>query len=335
GHLDRGRPAHRRPGPYRGGPPGRRPIRRGAGGPLRSVPDRSRLRLLGLMVRRRDPRRGIARGWHSPDDSRGGVRRAAAVRRLQVRPRPLPRVGDPHGPRRDVRDLSPPGLHLPVLHAAFLRGSGFGGEAARLPRPARTALAARPAGRLGPVEGPARDDRGGAGPGSEGGLPAPHAAVDAPPCRCTSSVIHCLPTRDPVTTLKGEEEMTVRFQTVLGALAVLALAAIPTVSGQQGGQPGDNPNLTKQKQTIVDVRSVGTAMYTWYKDEVEPKRSEATHKKAEAESESESIDVTVVPAISPENLEKVLVPKYIERIPRQDGWGNPYEFRLNTTDPNA
>jgi len=129
--------------------------------------------------------------------------------------------------------------------------------------------------------------------------------------------------------------MTVRFQTVLGALAVLALAAIPTVSGQQGGQPGDNPNLTKQKQTIVDVRSVGTAMYTWYKDEVEPKRSEATHKKAEAESESESIDVTVVPAISPENLEKVLVPKYIERIPRQDGWGNPYEFRLNTTDPNA
>ena len=126
--------------------------------------------------------------------------------------------------------------------------------------------------------------------------------------------------------------MTVRFQTVLGTLVLLALAVLPTASGSQ---PGEDPDLTKQKQTIVDIRGVGTAMYTWYKDEIAPKRSEEAHKKAEAESEAKSVDITVVPAISPENLEKVLVPKYIERIPRQDGWGNPYEFRLNTTDPNA
>jgi hypothetical protein len=137
------------------------------------------------------------------------------------------------------------------------------------------------------------------------------------------------PDRDPVATLKGEEEMTVRFQTVLGALALLALTVLPAVSGQ-----GEDPEKAKQKQTIVDVRSVGTAMYTWYKDEIAPKRSEETHKKAEAESEAKSVDITAVPAISREELEKILVPKYIAAIPETDGWGHRYEFYLNK-DPNA
>jgi hypothetical protein len=144
-------------------------------------------------------------------------------------------------------------------------------------------------------------------------------------------VIQFSPDRDPVTTLKGEEDMTVRFQTVLGMLVLLALALLPAVSGQQG----EDPDLAKQKQTIVDVRGVGTAMWTWYKDEMAPKRSEEAHKKAEAENEANSVDINAVPVISGEDLEKILVPKYIAEIPKQDGWGHPYEFHLNTKDPNA
>lgn len=121
----------------------------------------------------------------------------------------------------------------------------------------------------------------------------------------------------------------VRIQSLLG---VLVLLAVPVISGAQAGE---DPDLTKQRQTIVDLRTVGTAMYNWYKNEMEPKRSEEAHKKAEAESDAKSVDVSSVPVISREELEKVLVPKYIPSIPQQDGWGHPYDFRLNTQDPNA
>jgi hypothetical protein len=125
--------------------------------------------------------------------------------------------------------------------------------------------------------------------------------------------------------------MTVRFQSVLGALALLALTAIPALSGEQG----DDPDRAKQKQTIVDVRNVGSAMYYWFQSEMLPKRSDEAHEKARAESEAKSVDITAVPEISREELEKLLVPKYLPSIPQQDGWGHPYEFRLNTADPSA
>jgi hypothetical protein len=118
---------------------------------------------------------------------------------------------------------------------------------------------------------------------------------------------------------------------LLGALVLLAL---PAVSGA-GVQPGDGSDLTQQQQTISDIRSVGTAMYHWYKDVLAPRRSEEAHKQAEAASKAASADMTAVPVISPEELEKLLVPKYIAAIPRRDGWGHPYEFRLETKNPNA
>ncbi len=123
--------------------------------------------------------------------------------------------------------------------------------------------------------------------------------------------------------------MALRIQLVLAMLALLVLPAASYA------QPSDDPDLMKQKQTIVDSRNVGTAMYTWYKDEIAPKRSEEAHKKAEAENEANSVDINAVPVISREDLEKILVPKYIAEIPKQDGWGHPYEFHLNTKDPNA
>ena len=39
-----------------------------------------------------------------------------------------------------------------------------------------------------------------------------------------------------------------------------------------------------------------------------------------------------VPVISREALAELLVPKYLAEVPEKDGWGHPYEYRLQTGD---
>ncbi|MEO6195739.1 MAG: hypothetical protein ABIS20_22195 [Thermoanaerobaculia bacterium] len=123
--------------------------------------------------------------------------------------------------------------------------------------------------------------------------------------------------------------MIVRIQ-----LALLLALLLPIASHAQPAAT-ESPDLVAQKRTVVDIRNVGTAMWTWYKDEVAPHRSPESHKKAEQESQTKEVDFARVPVISREELAAVLVPKYIAWLPEADGWGHPYEFRLNTKDANA
>ncbi|MFL6236415.1 MAG: hypothetical protein ACJ76N_25015 [Thermoanaerobaculia bacterium] len=125
--------------------------------------------------------------------------------------------------------------------------------------------------------------------------------------------------------------MTARIQFAL----LLALLLLPSSSRAQPTPDNADPNITAQKRTVVDIRNVGTAMWSWYKDQVAPRRSAASHARAEKESQISSVDFTQVPVISREDLTALLVPKYIAAIPSEDGWGHPYEFRLNTKDPDA
>jgi hypothetical protein len=111
------------------------------------------------------------------------------------------------------------------------------------------------------------------------------------------------------------------------------LLALPLAGPVRGAEaPQGSP---QQVQTIKDIRSVGTAMFHWYKDQLEPRRSQATHDSAEKAAESGSQTLADIPVISNADLAKLLVPKYIDAIPAKDGWGKPYEFRLQTKDPNA
>jgi hypothetical protein len=125
--------------------------------------------------------------------------------------------------------------------------------------------------------------------------------------------------------------MTVRFQ--FASALILGLLLLP--AGLRAQQTGDDPNITAQKRTVIDIRNVGTAMWQWYKDQVAPRRSAASHAKAQEDATNKSVDFTQVPVISREELTALLVPKYIAAIPAEDGWGHPYEFRLNTKDPDA
>jgi hypothetical protein len=111
----------------------------------------------------------------------------------------------------------------------------------------------------------------------------------------------------------------------------LLVLGLPVV-GRTDSAPANDPATQK---TVTDIRSVGTAMYSWYKDEMAPKRSPESHKKAEDAAKTMSVDISAIAAISREDLAKVLVPKYIAAIPEQDGWGHPYDFHLDTKNPDA
>lgn len=121
--------------------------------------------------------------------------------------------------------------------------------------------------------------------------------------------------------------MNTRIKAALCLGAAVTLLALPLAYAQT-----NMDDQVATRQTITDIRNVGTAMYVWYKEEVVPKKSGGEKK---VEEDAVSADIAAVPVISREELAKVLVPKYIASIPEKDGWGNPYEFHLNTTDPNA
>jgi hypothetical protein len=126
--------------------------------------------------------------------------------------------------------------------------------------------------------------------------------------------------------------MTVHYRFLV--MAGLAATSLGLLGASAPAQPNPRADAATQ-QTVSDIRGVGTAMWHWYKDEVAPKRSESAHEKAEEESHAAAVDFSKVPVISAADLTKVLVPKYIPAIPEKDGWGHPYEFRLNTRDADA
>lgn len=119
-----------------------------------------------------------------------------------------------------------------------------------------------------------------------------------------------------------------RRLTPLALIAALTPLTTDAASAPQG-TPG-------QVQSINDLRNVGTAMWSWWKTEMGPRRSEEAHERAAAAAKSVTVaDVSQVPVISRADLERLLVPKYIARVPEKDAWGNAYEYRLNVQDPNA
>jgi hypothetical protein len=83
-----------------------------------------------------------------------------------------------------------------------------------------------------------------------------------------------------------------------------------------------------QKRTVADIRNIGTAMFSWLTDQVS----------AAAAGQSEAAKVVRLPGyprISSAELEKLLVPDYLQSLPKTDGWGHPYEYSLNAADPLA
>jgi len=86
-----------------------------------------------------------------------------------------------------------------------------------------------------------------------------------------------------------------------------------------------------QRRTIVDLRNVGTAMFSWLTDQV----GAGAAGQSQVETEGAPVSLKQYPPISRGELEKILVPQYIGEIPEKDGWSNPYEYYLNVAEPLA
>ncbi len=129
---------------------------------------------------------------------------------------------------------------------------------------------------------------------------------------------------------------------VVAGAALLALALGPGAQAANAGgakapeAPPDDG--AAQKRTVADARNTGTAMFSWLTDQVDGEPSEADlegcpPKVESMAGEEKLVDVVNIPEISWEELRKILVPQYLRELPQYDGWGNPYEFRLNLANP--
>lgn len=86
-----------------------------------------------------------------------------------------------------------------------------------------------------------------------------------------------------------------------------------------------------QKKTVADLRNTGTAMFSWLTDQV----GAAAAGQSQTESASKIVDLKQYHLVSHKELEKILVPHYLQTISETDGWGHPYEFYLNAATPLA
>jgi hypothetical protein len=133
--------------------------------------------------------------------------------------------------------------------------------------------------------------------------------------------------------------------------AVLSVSLAPS-SAQAQAPPPSEEDAKAQAQTLRDMRNVGTALFSWLTDEVgDDSNPEASPEAAAPETDQpctppeqkeagsqeetrESLEaIDRLPVISYQELTQLLVPQYITAVPEKDGWGHPFEYRLDREHP--
>lgn len=133
----------------------------------------------------------------------------------------------------------------------------------------------------------------------------------------------------PIDTASGElicsacecHRLTKKRTADSGAGAPAATAA----AASSRPRSSDADDARAQRRTVADMRNVGTAMFVWVTDQV-----------GAAAAGQKAVDLAKFPPVSTfAGLKELLVPKYIQALPERDGWGNPFEYRLNLKNPTA
>ncbi len=87
-------------------------------------------------------------------------------------------------------------------------------------------------------------------------------------------------------------------------------------------QPPRLDPVARQLVTVEEVHRLGDAMLSWFIDTIsgEPPSTPAG---------GPTVDLSLIAPISPTDLAALLTPFYTLCVPELDGWGNPYDLRLN------
>jgi hypothetical protein len=96
---------------------------------------------------------------------------------------------------------------------------------------------------------------------------------------------------------------------------------------------GELADKQAQKRTVADLREIGAAFISWWIDE-EPKNwtpdRQGLHLSWKVTGTFPTEDaVRAFMALPYEEVVKILVPDYIAAVPKEDGWGHPYQFAIN------
>jgi general secretion pathway protein G len=75
----------------------------------------------------------------------------------------------------------------------------------------------------------------------------------------------------------------------------------------------------KQKRTMAETQTTGTAMMAWLTDV----------SSAAAAGQTSTIDLAAFQSITFTQLESVLVPRYLQDLTPLDGWKNPFDYYLD------
>jgi hypothetical protein len=123
----------------------------------------------------------------------------------------------------------------------------------------------------------------------------------------------------------GDEEVVAFFQQILQA----------GITGT--GDCGPWPHLPvvdtlHSKETVSAIHQVGIAMMKWLADQV----TDSSYKCPIPESQEgwfmrleEGAEPAFFSKVSADELEELLVPDYLDALPKVDGWGHPFEFAVN------
>lgn len=128
--------------------------------------------------------------------------------------------------------------------------------------------------------------------------------------------------------------MRIHSSILLGVMLLVGLFSLQCGQGADHAvEPTETPVVDPQaqKRTVADIRNMGTAMFTWLTDQASLRGAD----QAQSGHTGTTVNLAQYVRISSADLEKALVPRYMQEVPKNDGWGHPYEFYLNTANPLA
>ncbi len=98
---------------------------------------------------------------------------------------------------------------------------------------------------------------------------------------------------------------------VVAIIGIIAALLIPNFL--------DALQKAKQKRTVADIRNTGTAMFSWLTDQV-----------GAAAAGQSTVTLASYTSIDQTALQSLLVPVYMQDVPKVDGWKGTYDYYLKT-----